>query len=246
MAQVNMEFPNNSDKSREAPVNRPPMAPIVDSSRISSAEDSTWRKVLRAFINPDAVNVKDYLINVGVKTAQNTIMDLLNRLFNSTSTGNLPYGGGYKAGYTNYTGAYKNSYSQNVYNNSTYKGNYQNQNPPFNMSNNKNVNAPTIQMRGLPDYHNIIITPGIDPATGEETDPLVDSNKIVNEMRAVLANGQTVHLSDFYRLINLSPDYTMEFWGWEGDPRQIDREYVPAVGGWRITMPDVSPVGKDS
>ena len=222
MAQVNMNFPSNSDRSREI-TTRPPAEAIVRSSNVTSAQNTFGRKLVRAFISSDATNIKDYILcDVIIPTIKNTIVDVVEMTFFGNSSGRRGRSyGGYGGSYYNYARV-----NQNVYSSRTSYGGYSSQ------SNSSGQNAqPMTQEADLPDYREIVITGPNDRHEAE---------RIITEMRNDIEQYGCARVADLYRRVGMTPDFTKENWGWDGDPYQIGTRRVN--GGWLIVVPDAKPI----
>lgn len=218
MAQVNMNFPSNSDRSREVN-NRPPVEPVTNGSNVTSASKSWGQRLLRAFISSDATNIKEYIIcDVVIPTIKNTIVDVVEMTFFGNSTGRgSRYSGGSSGYHYNYSKISQNSYGngRSYYGSGGYAQNA----------------APMTREEDLPDYRDIVIT-------GQNA--RYEAEKIVTEMRNNIEQYGSVPVADLYRLCGMTPDYTKENWGWSGDPGQIGIRMVN--GGWLIVVPNATPL----
>lgn len=214
MAQVNMDFPSNSDRSRDA-ANRPPVEPVVSSSNITSASKSWGQRLVRAFISSDASNIKEYVVcDVIIPTIKDTIVNSVRMLFYGNSVGGSSRsGGGYHYNYS--------KISQNAYGNRTTYG----------YGGTGTYDRAMDYDPSLPDYRDIVIT---------GPNARYEAEKIVTEMRNNMERYGSVPVADLYRLVGMTPDYTKENWGWSGDPNQIGIRM--ANGGWLICVPAAVPI----
>jgi len=246
MAERNMDFPSNSNVSREVS-SKPPVTPIVDSSAVSSASNHLGRKVLRALISPDATNIPEFIFNTIMTTTKQAFVDTVTMLFigGNRVSGYTPPTYTSSGGYTPYNSRYKynnpqNAYSQNRGNPSWYG------NPPFEPTN----RVPLQNGTGLIDYRDIVVT---DP-NNDIREARRKAEEVIDQIKEELVQYHKYRLYDFYALCNQTPDPTMQYWGWRFDPSnpnapdtiQPNDIYLRAVpGGWHIIVPNVVPIEKD-
>ena len=221
MATVNMNFPSNSDKSREMS-NRPPIEPVVNATSVSSSKRRG--KLASAFISPDVSNIGEWILyDVVIPSFKNLLVQALDITLNgglqSRRTGYTPYSNSY----TNYRGVSSgNVYNQNgsSYRYGSVKPQYSEPEPVYNTSD-------------IIDYRNIVIN------YGNGVDAERESARIVAEIQNEIEQYGKAPVSLLYRLCGITPDWTWERLGWT-DPRQIGRKPVP--GGYQIMVDNAGPI----
>ena len=222
MATVNMNFSSNSDKSREMS-NRQPVNPIVGASNVTSVT-SRKQKLVRAFISPDVNDIGEYLLyDVAIPAIKNTILDIVNIIFNGGIQSRRGSGNVYNGNFYNYRGVSTGNVYNRAQNVTTSAG-------PANVT-------PTTS--DMIDYRNIVITYGVD-ARGYTVDAEKESAQIVSELQAEMIEYGKVSVAHLYHLCSITPDWTYERIGWVGDPGQIGRRAVP--GGYQIIVPNAVPI----
>lgn len=224
MAQVNMNFSSNSDKSRELS-NRPPVEPIVSASNVTSAPNKK-QKLIRAFISPDVNDIGEYLVyDVAIPAIKNTLVDIVNIIFNGGLSS--------RRGVNNYP----NWYNRTYYSNTNYRG--ISTGNAYNTYQNNQMPEPSPSTSDTIDYRNIVITYGID-AAGNKVDAERESGRIIADLQNEILEYGRVSVAHLYRLCGVTPDWTYERIGWVGDPGQIGRRAVP--GGYQIIVPNAVPI----